>query len=89
MRMNLAKENQQHKLQMQMHQQRLLLQQQQQMQQTKFKQPVTLYNFDLLETDDSTDDESKPSSKRPPVPSWSKSNFLQILKMALLFLIII
>lgn len=31
------------------------------------------YNFDMLESDDSTDEESKPSSKRPPPPSWSLS----------------
>lgn len=32
-----------------------------------------VYGFDMLETDDSTDDESKPSKKRPEAPEWSKS----------------
>lgn len=31
------------------------------------------YNFDMLHTDDSTDDESRPSKKRPTQPDWSKS----------------
>lgn len=34
-----------------------------------------VYGFDMLETDDSTDDESKPSKKRPEAPEWSKSEF--------------
>lgn len=29
------------------------------------------YNFDMLESGDSTDDEAKPTTKRPPAPSWS------------------
>jgi inner centromere protein len=33
-----------------------------------------VYDFDMLHTDDSTDDESKPSAKRPAVPSWSKKS---------------
>lgn len=31
------------------------------------------YGFDMLQTDDSTDDESRPSSKRPKAPEWSTS----------------
>lgn len=31
------------------------------------------YSFDMLHTDDSTDDESTAKSKRPPQPEWSKS----------------
>lgn len=31
------------------------------------------YDFDMLHTDDSTDDESRPSQKRPPPPTWSRS----------------
>lgn len=34
-----------------------------------------VYSFDMLNTDDETDDESRPSSKRPPVPEWSLSKF--------------
>jgi hypothetical protein len=30
------------------------------------------YNFDMLETDNSTDDEEHPSKKRPSHPEWSK-----------------
>lgn len=29
------------------------------------------YNFDMLESGDSTDEETKRSSKKPPPPSWS------------------
>lgn len=32
------------------------------------------YGFDMLHTDDSTDDESRPSVKRPPPPEWSKKS---------------
>lgn len=32
------------------------------------------YNFDMLESGDSTDDEGKTSSKRPMPPSWSTSH---------------
>lgn len=39
-----------------------------------------VYGFDMLDTDDSTDDESKPSAKRPEAPEWSKSEYLQGLK---------
>ncbi|KAL7041545.1 hypothetical protein ACKWTF_000815 [Chironomus riparius] len=31
------------------------------------------YSFEMLQTDDSTDDESHPSKKRPDPPQWSKS----------------
>lgn len=31
------------------------------------------YNFDMLESGDSTDDEGKTSSKRPAPPTWSMS----------------
>lgn len=33
------------------------------------------YSFEMLNTDDSTDDESHPSKKRPEPPQWSKSKF--------------
>lgn len=33
------------------------------------------YSFEMLHTDDSTDDEGRPSQKRPPAPTWSKSEF--------------
>lgn len=39
------------------------------------KEAKKVYGFDMLETDDSTDDESKPSKKRPEAPEWSKSKF--------------
>lgn len=32
------------------------------------------YNFDMIESGDSTDDEDKDSRKRPPPPSWSLSH---------------
>lgn len=32
------------------------------------------YNFDMLESGDSTDDEGKTSSKRPSPPAWSTSH---------------
>lgn len=32
------------------------------------------YNFDMLESGDSTDDEGKTSNKRPMPPSWSTSH---------------
>lgn len=32
------------------------------------------YNFDMIESDDSTDDESKNTHKRPPPPPWSLSH---------------
>lgn len=31
------------------------------------------YTFDMLESGDSTDEETKQSTKRPPAPSWSGS----------------
>lgn len=34
------------------------------------------YGFDWLDTDDSTDDESRPSKKRAQPPAWSKSKKL-------------
>lgn len=62
---------------MQMHHQRLQ-QQQQQYQQANYKidESNSAYNFDILETDDTTDDENKPNPKRPPIPSWSRSMML-------------
>lgn len=58
-----------------MHKQQI---QQKIIQQTK-EEVKNAYNFDILNTDDSTDDESKPvSAKRPPPPAWSKSNYLTI-----------
>lgn len=44
------------------------------MQQKKAESKNT-YSFDMLHTDDETDDESKPSAKRPPMPEWSKSEY--------------
>lgn len=35
-----------------------------------------VYSFDMLNTDDETDDESRPSSKRPPIPEWSLSKLI-------------
>lgn len=68
-----------------------LLQQQQQQQQlqlqlkknkqsaatTAEKSDKALFNFDMIETDDSTDDEStnNKKTKRPPLPSWCSSKF--------------
>lgn len=34
---------------------------------------ANVYSFDMLNTDDETDDESRPSDKRPPIPDWSYS----------------
>ncbi|KAH8416177.1 hypothetical protein KR222_009832 [Zaprionus bogoriensis] len=36
--------------------------------------PKSKYTFEMLHEDDSTDDEGKVSHKRPPVPSWSRSD---------------
>ena len=48
--------------------------QQQQQQQRKAKNPHPMVlTFDMLDAGDSTDDESKPSNKRPPPPTWSLS----------------
>lgn len=41
------------------------------LQQQKMKS--TIYNFDMLESGDSTDEEGKESRKRPPPPVWSIS----------------
>jgi hypothetical protein len=41
----------------------------------KREQLKNSYHFDMLQTDDSTDDESKPADKRPPPPSWSSSKY--------------
>lgn len=41
----------------------------------KKEESKNIYNFDMLHTDDSTDDEGRPSQKRPAAPSWSKSKF--------------
>lgn len=38
------------------------------------------YDFEMLHTDDSTDDESRPSQKRPLPPAWSKSK-LRVLNL--------
>lgn len=65
------------------------LQQQQQQQQQllqlkklKEKQAASdkeTFTFDMIETDDSTDDESTPNApnkkKRPPLPAWCSSEF--------------
>lgn len=44
------------------------------MKQSKKEEPKSLYTFDLLQTDDSTDDEetvSKNRGNRPEPPAWS------------------
>jgi inner centromere protein len=41
----------------------------------KKEESKNIYNFEMLHTDDSTDDEARPSQKRPAAPSWSKSEF--------------
>lgn len=41
--------------------------------QKKKAESKNTYSFDMLHTDDSTDDESKPSQSRPAMPDWSKS----------------
>lgn len=50
---------------------------QEQLKQNKMKaeelRKKNAYNFDMLESGDSTDDEGKTSSKRPTPPSWSVS----------------
>lgn len=41
-------------------------------------QQYTSYSFDMLGSGDSTDDENRPSSKRPPAPLWSFSHNRQL-----------
>lgn len=43
--------------------------------QQKKAESKSTYSFDMLHTDDSTDDESKPSQSRPAFPEWSKSKY--------------
>lgn len=46
--------------------------------QAKKEEPKSLYTFDMLQTDDSTDDEETPStnrSDRPAPPAWSLRKF--------------
>lgn len=43
--------------------------------QQKKEELKNTYCFDMLNTDDETDDESRPGTKRPPVPKWSQSEF--------------
>ncbi|KAH8391247.1 hypothetical protein KR215_009631, partial [Drosophila sulfurigaster] len=38
--------------------------------------PKSKYTFEMLHEDDSTDDEGKVSHKRPPVPNWSRCEFV-------------
>ena len=38
-----------------------------------------VYSFDMLNTDDETDDESRPSAKRPPIPEWSLSKLISLI----------
>lgn len=46
------------------------------------------YSFDSLDTDDSTDDESRPSKKRPPPPTWCNSKLnIQLIKYAFALII--
>lgn len=51
---------------------------QEQLKQNKLKaeelRKKNAYNFDMLDSGDSTDDECKTSNKRPMPPSWSTSN---------------
>ena len=64
-------------LQKSMHKQQI----QQKMIQQKKDEVKNAYNFDMLNTDDSTDDEAKPvSQKRPPPPLWSKSKIIHIIQ---------
>ncbi|KAG5674984.1 hypothetical protein PVAND_004926 [Polypedilum vanderplanki] len=49
--------------------------QQQQQQKKKLQKDSNTYSFDMLNTDDSTDDESKPSKKRPDPPQWSRKQY--------------
>lgn len=44
----------------------------------KNAQHQNAYGFDMLESGDSTDDEGKPSTKRPPPPLWSLSHNRQM-----------
>jgi hypothetical protein len=86
MKLNAAKDTQ-NMLQKQMYQQKLLLQQHkiQSEKQHKAVTPSTSASqiskatkpstFELLHSDDSTDDEANPSKKRPPPPEWSKSEY--------------
>lgn len=55
--------------------------------QQKKESSKNTYNFDMLHTDDSTDDESKPSKKRPSPPSWSKSEFIFLVSCPNFFII--
>lgn len=65
MKIQKAKEELQQKL---LENQRL----QQEKKATKKVKDALKYDFDLLNSGDSTDEEGKPSSKRPPPPVWSK-----------------
>jgi inner centromere protein len=38
----------------------------------KKEESKSTYNFDMLHTDDETDDESRPVNSRPPAPEWSQ-----------------
>lgn len=44
----------------------------------KKNESSNVYSFDMLNTDDETDDESRPSTKRPPIPEWSLSKIFFI-----------
>lgn len=45
--------------------------------QQKKEESKNTYNFDMLHTDDETDDEARPTNKRPPAPKWSSSEFFK------------
>ncbi|XP_055621636.1 inner centromere protein [Toxorhynchites rutilus septentrionalis] len=98
-KMNQAKESYEIKLHKQMYQQKMQTQQklqhqaqqqqqlQLQLQMKKNKQSAAekaLFNFDMIQTDDSTDDEStnNKNNKRPPLPSWcSKGERLSAIRI--------
>ena len=61
-------------------QKQIILEKQQKKVQKNKEELKNTYCFDMLNTDDETDDESRPSSKRPPVPKWSQSEFFQSCK---------
>ncbi|XP_049295702.1 inner centromere protein [Anopheles funestus] len=88
LKQNQAKDNHEVKLHKQMYQQKLRQQQQQQQQAAKKKVATAqteLFTFEMIDTDDSTDEEvsedtSAPrKKKRPPTPEWCQksANFQQ------------
>jgi hypothetical protein len=59
--------------------QKQLMQQKLQKQQSQLQKARTNERtFEMLQTDDSTDDESDAKKKRPPLPDWSQSNIFTL-----------